>query len=50
MKFVYLLYLVILKSIVEIISTPDDVFPWGTLVFASCAAWWIRKRESEHND
>ena len=50
MKFVYLLYLVIIRSIVEIISTPNDIFPWGTLVVASCAVWWVRKKESKKDD
>lgn len=50
MKFIYLLYLVIIRTLIEIISTPDDIFAWGTLVFVCLATWWVRKIESNGDE
>ncbi|SHK97578.1 hypothetical protein SAMN05216582_12839 [Selenomonas ruminantium] len=50
MKFLYLLYLVIARLVIDIISTPDDLLTWVTLFFASCAVWWVRKKESKKDD
>ncbi|MCR5439355.1 MAG: hypothetical protein K6F01_08010 [Selenomonas sp.] len=50
MKFTYLLYLVIVRTVIEIISTPDDIWAWGELVVFCLAAWWARKKESKDDN